>query len=504
MSHVSYSVVVPTVGRPELARLLGHLAAAEGPLPDQVVVVDDRPERVRPLDVAVPGPLAGRLRLLGGSGRGPAGARNIGWRAVRSPWVAFLDDDVVPSATWRRDLAADLAQAPSGTAGSQGRVLVPLPCGVRPTDWERTTAGLATARWITADMAYRRGVLERVGGFDERFRRAYREDADLALRVRALGHDLTRGHRLVHHPVRPAGRWVSLRAQAGNADDVLMQRLHGVRWRAHVGAPRGRFPAHRNATAALGLAVLFAAGRRPAPAALAAAGWAALTGEFAWARIAPGPRTRDEVLTMLATSIAIPPVAVFHRLAGMWRHRAVGSWPAVPQAVLLDRDGTLVEDVPYNGDPEQVHPVAGAREALDRLRAAGVRLGVVTNQSGIGRGLVTAHQVAAVNRRIVEDLGPFDVWEQCPHAPDVGCDCRKPRPALIRRAARRLDVPVGACAVVGDIGSDVEAALRAGARPVLVPTPVTRPQEVAAAPEVAGNLAEAVDLLLAPRDGGPV
>jgi D-glycero-D-manno-heptose 1,7-bisphosphate phosphatase len=110
--------------------------------------------------------------------------------------------------------------------------------------------------------------------------------------------------------------------------------------------------------------------------------------------------------------------------------------------------------------------------------------------------------VAAVNARVAEELGPFEVWEQCPHAPGDGCDCRKPAPGLIRRAARRLGVPVERCAVVGDIGSDVEAARRAGARAVLVPTPVTRAEEVAAAAEVAPDLAAAVDVLLG-RGGAP-
>jgi D-glycero-D-manno-heptose 1,7-bisphosphate phosphatase len=138
----------------------------------------------------------------------------------------------------------------------------------------------------------------------------------------------------------------------------------------------------------------------------------------------------------------------------------------------------------------------GARAALDRLRAEGVALAVVSNQSGIGRGLLTEGEVAAVNRRIEELLGPLGPWLVCPHAPDQGCDCRKPAPGLVLAAAERLGVAPERCAVVGDIGADVEAARAAGARGVLVPTPRTRREEVEAAPERAGDLAEAVDLLL--------
>jgi HAD superfamily hydrolase (TIGR01662 family) len=167
--------------------------------------------------------------------------------------------------------------------------------------------------------------------------------------------------------------------------------------------------------------------------------------------------------------------------------------------VLFDRDGTLVHDVPYNGDPDLVVPVDGAREALDRLRAAGVRTGVVSNQSGVGSGRITAADVEAVNGRVEELLGPFDVWRWCPHGRDEGCDCRKPAPGMVKDACATLAVPPERCVVVGDIGTDAEAAAAAGARSVLVPTEVTREREVSAAPVVAGSLPEAVDLVLTGR-----
>jgi histidinol-phosphate phosphatase family protein len=170
--------------------------------------------------------------------------------------------------------------------------------------------------------------------------------------------------------------------------------------------------------------------------------------------------------------------------------------PPVPRAVLFDRDGTLVEDVPYNGDPARVRPVPGAREALDRLRAHGIRTAVVSNQSGVARGLIGAADVVRVNARIEALLGPFDTWAVCPHGPEDGCACRKPEPGLVLAAARRLGLPVRDCVVVGDIGADVEAARRAGTYGVLVPTPVTRAEEIAAAPHVAPDLRAAVRSLL--------
>lgn len=175
------------------------------------------------------------------------------------------------------------------------------------------------------------------------------------------------------------------------------------------------------------------------------------------------------------------------------------------EAVLFDRDGTLVHDVPYNGDPARVRPVAGARAALDALRARGIRTGVVTNQSGIARGLLTEADAHRVNRRVDELLGPFDVWALCPHGPDDGCPCRKPRPGMVLWAAARIGADPADCVVIGDIGADMEAARRAGAHGILVPTPQTRPEETAAAPHVAPDLPAAVRLLLdtPPRDRVP-
>jgi len=171
----------------------------------------------------------------------------------------------------------------------------------------------------------------------------------------------------------------------------------------------------------------------------------------------------------------------------------------LPRLVLFDRDGTLLHDVPYNGNPDRVEPVPGAAEALGRLRERGIATGIVSNQSGVARGLLTRDDVEAVGARIDQLLGPFDTWQYCPHAADDGCGCRKPAPGMVLAAAAEVGVPPRECAVVGDIGSDVSAALAAGARPILVPTTVTRAEEVAAAPEVARDLGEAVDLLLGER-----
>jgi histidinol-phosphate phosphatase family protein len=169
-------------------------------------------------------------------------------------------------------------------------------------------------------------------------------------------------------------------------------------------------------------------------------------------------------------------------------------------AVLFDRDGTLTEDRPPNGHSELVSPMPGARAAVDRLRAAGIKLGVVTNQPAVSTGLISAEQLMAVNDQVDRLLGPFDTWQVCPHPRQFACSCRKPAPGLIHSAARALAVPVHRCVVVGDVGGDMRAAAAAGAFGVLVPTGITRLAEVAAAEVVARDLGAAVDWIL---DSGP-
>jgi HAD superfamily hydrolase (TIGR01662 family) len=430
--------------------------------------------------------------VLATGGAGPAAARNAGWRATATGWVVFLDDDVVVGPDWPRRLVADLADLPDRVGGVQGRIEVPGPVGRRPTDDERATMGLAGARWITADIAYRRAALVAAGGFDERFPRAFREDADLALRVLRDGWQLRLGSRTTVHPLRPAPAWLSVRAQAGNADDALMRALHGRGWQSLAGAPRGRRPGHLAVSAATAAAAGLAAAGRWRGAAVAGGLALAGTAEFAATRIAAGPKLPREVATMVLTSVVIPHAASWHWLRGGRRARRAAPWPPPPRAVLFDRDGTLISDVPYNGDPALVEPLPTARRAVELARAHGMRIGMITNQSGVARGLLTGPAVAAVNARVAELLGPFDVMLACPHGPGDGCGCRKPAPGLVTAAAAALGVGPHECAVIGDIGADAAAAHAAGARAVLVPTAVTRAAELA-------GMRTAPDLLTAVR-----
>ena len=487
------TIVIPTIGRESLQDLVSALDHRDGPQPAEVVVVDDRIDPDPPLRLASTLP----ARVLVSGGRGPAAARNVGWRAAGTRWVSFLDDDVVPEADWLSRLANDLIRAEDGrAAGCQGVLLVPAST-MRTTDDERRTQRLATARWITADMVYRRDVLVAVGGFDERFPRAYREDSDLALRVVASGHRIIGGMRRCTHPVAGSTLLSCVRAQIGNRDNALMRRKFGTDWRRRIGEGPGRLPVHTATVAAASTATLVATLRRRRWAAPGALTWLALTAEFALRRFLAGPHSAAEAARLALTSVLIPPVAVWHRLAGEWEHRRARPEPVL--AVLLDRDDTIIEDGPFLNDPDRVVPLPGVERALDRLRRRGLLLAIVSNQSGVARGLISPQQLTAVNDEVDAVLGPFGSWQVCVHDDGDGCDCRKPRPGMVLAAAATLGVPPQRCVMIGDTGGDVDAALAANAGAVLVPTPRTRVAEIAHArthARVAATLNEAVSLVL--------
>ena len=142
--------------------------------------------------------------------------------------------------------------------------------------------------------------------------------------------------------------------------------------------------------------------------------------------------------------------------------------------VLLDRDGTLIEERHYLHDPEGVVLLPGVGEGLCQLQRAGFLLGVVTNQAGIGRGYYHESAMHAVNERLCTLLAAYSVrldgiWF-CPHAPDAGCSCRKPAPGMVLTAARALGFEPASAIIVGDKPCDVELAHAVGAKGILVCT----------------------------------
>jgi histidinol-phosphate phosphatase family protein len=140
------------------------------------------------------------------------------------------------------------------------------------------------------------------------------------------------------------------------------------------------------------------------------------------------------------------------------------------RTLFLDRDGVVIEDVGYPSDPADVRLLDGALRGMAHIARAGWCLVLVSNQSGVGRGLVSREQAEAVHRQMVDELGAggvsLDGAYYCLHAPDDGCECRKPSPALLLQASQDLGLDLSRSILVGDRESDLEAGQRAGCRVV--------------------------------------
>jgi GT2 family glycosyltransferase len=313
----SVSVVVPTRGRPDLlARCLA--AAATQTLPRrcyEIIVVADGPDAATRAALERADPRVRYIELE--RHRGPAAARNVGWRAAAAPLIAFTDDDTVPDRNW---LAAGLAAIAAGCDAAAGRVVLPLP--IDATDYERDAARLADAEFVTANCFVKTAMLQRIGGFDERFTLAWREDSDLQFALLAEGAVVRRAPAaVVVHPVRPAGWGVSLKQQRKVAFDALLYKKHPQLYRQRIRRmPRFDYYA---AVALLGAAVTAGTLGAGAFAAVASGGWLAVTARFCALRLAGTRRDWRHIGEMLVTSAVIPPVAVFWRLVGAARFRVV-------------------------------------------------------------------------------------------------------------------------------------------------------------------------------------
>lgn len=323
------TVVVPTRGRPELLnRCLASLVLQDlEPERFEIIIVDDGPSAATREVVlrwsqhtAGTGP---RITYLSSPGpHGPAAARNHGWRAARGDLIAFTDDDTVARPDWLRvgidtfDQADVLAEEPVDAVW--GSIVMPL--DGTPTDYELDAKGLERAEFVTANCFCRKETLEDIGGFDERFRFAWREDADLYFQL------LTRSARVVHepravmtHPIRPARWGVSLSQAKKVQFDALLYKKHPQLYRQKIRA-RPRWDFYVTVAALCACLASLAAGA-PGPALGSGLLWLALTGRFCLQRLRHTSRAPSHVLEMIVTSALIPPVAVFWRAVGAFKFR---------------------------------------------------------------------------------------------------------------------------------------------------------------------------------------
>jgi D-glycero-D-manno-heptose 1,7-bisphosphate phosphatase len=168
------------------------------------------------------------------------------------------------------------------------------------------------------------------------------------------------------------------------------------------------------------------------------------------------------------------------------------------RAIFFDRDGTLMEEVHYCADPALVRVFDGVPEALHHLKRAGFAVFIITNQSGIGRGLFSEQQYLAVSEEFLRQAGreSIDATYYCPDVPGVPSTCRKPEPGMVLAAAAEHQIDLSASYFVGDKAVDVECGRRAGTRTVLVRTGYGATQEVTA-DMVCSDAVEAIGLILA-------
>ena len=335
---IQVSVVVPTYKRPDLLRkCLDALIKQEFP-PNayEIIVVDDAGcEETKSLVMEFVGrtqqpvmmtlPMSGpetdscpQIRYtVAAETQGPAAARNVGWRMARGEVIAFTDDDCLPAPDWLKE---GVEAIQSGWDGVSGQVIVPIPND--PTDYEKNIARLHEAEFVTANCFYRRFALDASGGFDERFTMAWREDADLFF------HLLTRSYKLgyaptakVIHPVRHAPWGISIHEQQKSVFNALLFKKYPQLYRERI---QSRPPIRYYAIlfSIIGFLVAFVMGNKYFAWFMAFL-WTGLTLQFAFQRLRGTKHTLSHILEMLFTSIAIPPLSIFWRLAGAWRYKVL-------------------------------------------------------------------------------------------------------------------------------------------------------------------------------------
>lgn len=172
--------------------------------------------------------------------------------------------------------------------------------------------------------------------------------------------------------------------------------------------------------------------------------------------------------------------------------------------ILLDRDGVINQDsLGYIKSPEEFIFIPGSLEAIAKLTAAGYTIGIATNQSGLSRGLYNEETLAQIHEKLrshVHDFGgEIHSIVYCPHMPDLGCECRKPRPGMLLNLAKQFNSDLNQVPFIGDRVSDIEAALAAGARPMMVLSSMTDRDGLKAYPDVPvySSLAHCIEYLLA-------
>ena len=326
------SVVVPTYKHPELLQCCLNALIEQDFEPDEyeIIVVDDAnceetrqqvicwTEQVR-IERREKREVMPSIRYIAVKTRqhGPAIARNLGWRAAHSSIIAFTDDDCIPFSDWLTKGVAAFSHS-NDIAAVSGRVIMPLP--ETPTDYEYNAAHLETSEFVTANCLYRRDALIHLGGFDERFTAAWREDSDLFFTLLEHGKKYVYAPEVqVLHPVRPASWGVSLRQQRKSMFNALLYKKHPSLYRKRI---QSSPPWHYYAIVSAFLIAMLGFVRRSNVMIVCGFGlWGWLTTRFCLRRLQHTSHTPSHILEMMVTSIFIPPLAIYWRMVGMFKFR---------------------------------------------------------------------------------------------------------------------------------------------------------------------------------------
>ncbi len=313
------SVVIPTFKRPLLLRkcIQALLDQTLDPSLYEIIVVEDggsaeTEELVLAYATRMSAPRITYLLL--GRKLGPAAARNLGWRSANADVIAFTDDDCIPERDW---LARGLAHfAVPAVAGVSGRIIVPR--SRRPTDYELNLSFLEHAEFATANCFYRRSALADVGGFDERFTAAWREDADLFFTLLRRGMLLLSApDAIVIHPVRTGAWGVSIREQSKSVFNALLYKKHPALYRQRIKSP---VLWYYYAIVVSGSLSLMTRAAGSSLSLLFVVAWALFTSLLCLRRLRSTSRAPGHVLEMLVTSCVNPFLSLFWRISGAIRY----------------------------------------------------------------------------------------------------------------------------------------------------------------------------------------
>ena len=318
---IQISVVIPTYQRPHLLQRCLEAMKEQSFAKDgfEVIVVSDGADiTTKILGVQLSFLEPKFVFLHTPEKKGPAAARNFGWRRANGTLIAFTDDDTIPDADW----LSNIWRSYNGEKeiAFTGKIKVPL--SNPATDYEKNTAGLETAEFVTANCCCTKAALEKTGGFDERFSMAWREDSDLEFQLMLHQVPIVQlEDAVVTHPVRTAPWGISIKEQKKGMFNALLYKKYPRLYRQKIQSS----PLWNYYLIVLCTLVFFATlfTEYKSIAVISFLGWLLLTASFIQKRLKHTSKKPGHVVEMIVTSVCIPFISVYWQLYGAWKYRVL-------------------------------------------------------------------------------------------------------------------------------------------------------------------------------------